>query len=64
MTVRIDTEVKTGWAGKTPAKSSHPLTEDYILKRCTVEELLELNGRRSELNYSQLGALDRGLARL
>jgi hypothetical protein len=45
-------------------KSSHPLTEDYIMKRASVEDLLELNANREFLNSSQLSALDRALKRL
>jgi hypothetical protein len=62
--MRIDTYSKTRWPGATPVRVTRVVTEDYIMKFATVEELLELNGRRDEIDSSQLSALNRALARL
>jgi hypothetical protein len=62
--MRIDTYSKTRWPGATPVKVTRVVSEDYIMKFATVEELLELNGRRDEMTHDLIRALDRALARL
>jgi hypothetical protein len=64
MVMKIETTSKTRWPGATPVKVERVVSEDFIMKFATTEELLELNGRRDELNSSQLSALTRALARL
>jgi hypothetical protein len=64
--VKIEHTVQSGFAGKTPATLSSPVTAEFILQRCDRTMLEELDARRDEMarRPDLISALDRALARL
>ena len=58
MTIRVDTTLASG------ASAKGVLSEDFILKRATNEQILALNEDRDKFNSSIRQALDRALARI
>jgi hypothetical protein len=62
--MKIEHTVKSGFAGKTEARLSSPVTAEFILSRCDATMLAELDSRRDEMSRRPdlIAALDRALA--